>query len=341
LSTQLPDIASSGIARELSKSSYPIYRAEPPDILLIEAVQNIRPADDTVRAGDQLFIQISDALPLETVDPDPVANEFRVVNSVYSVQADGTVDLGPEYGVVKVEGLTVPNARTAVEEHVRNNIGLMSAKVALSMPNVEGKQAISGEHLVRLDGTVSLGIYGSVFVSGLTLEEIKYTVEGHLSQYLHDPEVSVDVLAYNSKVFYFISDGGGFGESVTRLPCTGNETVLDAIAEVEGLSDVSSKNIWVARPAPGGTGVAQRLVVDWRAITEDGIVTTNYQLFPGDRIYVRADHMITLDNFVAKTTAPFERVFGFLLLGNGTVRALQRGRNANNGRGNGNGNGGF
>ena len=68
---------------------------------------------------------------------------------------------------------------------------------------------------------------------------------------LEKPDVVVDVLAYNSKMIYVVMDGGGFGEQLIRLPYTGNETVLDAIAQVNGLSQVSSKRIWVARPSPG------------------------------------------------------------------------------------------
>jgi len=339
---QLPEIAQSGIPRELEKAAYPRYRIEPPDILLVEAVHNIRPPEDKLRAGDELLIRVANALPLETIDPDPIANEFRVINNIYNVQADGTVDLGPEYDSVPVAGLTVLEAKTAIENHLRGDaVGLQDAEVAVSMPNIEGKQVITGEHLVRPDGTISLGVYGSVFLSGMELDGAKAAIEGHLADFIHEPEVQVDVLSYNSKVFYVVSDGGGFGESVTRIPCTGNETVLDAIAQLEGLSDVSSKKIWVARPAPAGRGMAQTMNVDWRAIVEDGITTTNYQLFPGDRIYIQADHMIALDNFVAKVTAPFERAFGFTLLGNGTVRALQRGRNSNNGNNNGSGSGGF
>ena len=340
LQAQLPEIAQSGIPRELEKTAYPRYRIEPPDILLIEAVHNIRPPGDKLRAGDELLIRVANALPLETVDPDPIANEFRVINNIYMVQADGTVDLGPEYHSAHVAGLTVLEAKTAIEDHLAGeSVGLQDADVAVSMPNVEGKQVITGEHLVRPDGTISLGVYGSVFLSGMELDEAKAAVEYHLAEFIHEPEVQVDVLAYNSKVFYVVSDGGGFGESVTRLPCTGNETVLDAIAQLEGLSDVSSKKIWVARPAPAGRGLAQTMNVDWRAIVEDGITTTNYQLFPGDRIYIQADHMIVFDNFVAKVTAPFERAFGFTLLGNGTVRALQRGRNSSNGNNGGGGRG--
>jgi polysaccharide export outer membrane protein len=46
-------------------------------------------------------------------------------------------------------------------------------------------------------------------------------------------------------------------------------------------------------------------------------------LFPGDRIYIQADKMIHTDNFIAKTIAPFERLFGFVLLGSGTHSTLR------------------
>jgi hypothetical protein len=46
---------------------------------------------------------------------------------------------------------------------------------------------------------------------------------------------------------------------------------------------------------------------------------------PGDRIYIKADCWVASDNFIAKVTQPFSRIFGFILLGNGTVRTLQRG----------------
>ena len=49
------------------------------------------------------------------------------------------------------------------------------------------------------------------------------------------------------------------------------------------------------------------------------------QILPGDRIYIQADRLIATDNFIAKVTTPVSRLFGFVLLGNGTVRALQRG----------------
>ena len=94
-----------------------------------------------------------------------------------------------------------------------------------------------------------------------------------------------------------ITDGAGFGEQVFRFPITGNETVLDAISQINGLPAVASKRrMWVARPSPCEHCCDQVLPVDWRAITEGGSTATNYQLFPGDRVIVMANRLIEFDN---------------------------------------------
>src|SRR5262245_41257881 len=108
------DAACTDIPTEMQKVSIPVYRVEAPDILSIEAVNNIRPANDPLRAGDELVIRVSNTLPIDPMG-DPVQNEFKTINGPYRVQTDGTVDLGPEYGSVIVEGLTVRQTRTAVD----------------------------------------------------------------------------------------------------------------------------------------------------------------------------------------------------------------------------------
>lgn len=342
-------LAASDIPRELQKVSHPIYRVAQPDILQIEAVHNIRPPGDRLRAGDVLRVQLGNPAPLEPTVPGATPFEQQLLTShdaqakfldgQFGVQADGTLRLGPVYGKVQVGGMTVKQAEAAIREHLTRYTvgkdgkptGINNPKVSVSLPDVTGKQVITGQHLVRPDGTIALGVYGSVHVAGMTLAEVKIATEKHLAQYIHQPEVSADVLAYNSKTYYVITDGGGFGETVIRLPCTGNETVLDAIANIQGLSQVSSRKIWVARPSLPGAQSAQVLDVNWREITREGITTTNYQLLPGDRIYIAADHMIAFDNFLSKLISPFERIAGFILLGHGTVRTLQFGHIRNGG----------
>ncbi len=165
---------------------------------------------------------------------------------------------------------------------------------------------------------INLGSYGTVSVVGMTVGEAREAIERHLSQFLSEPQVAVDVFAYNSKKYYVVTEGGGLGDTVSMFPVTGNETVLDAIANVNGLDSVSSKKIWVARPTSDNCKV-QILPVDWRAITAQGATATNYQLMPGDRVFIAEDGFIAFDNNLGKVLAPFERVMGFAMLGVGTL----------------------
>jgi polysaccharide export outer membrane protein len=45
-------------------------------------------------------------------------------------------------------------------------------------------------------------------------------------------------------------------------------------------------------------------------------------LLPGDRVFIAEDKMVAFDTFVAKFTAPLERIMGFTLLGVGTTTRL-------------------
>ena len=307
--------------RELRKVSLPEYVVEPPDVLLIEAVNNIRPMSAPVRAGEALLIQANRTIPMLLTE-DPVTAQFKQINGMYVIAADGYVNLGPEYGKVLVADQPLDEIQRRVDEHLRQIAPQVQVMVTLTSP--QNRQFVAGPHLVRPDGTVGLGVYGNVYVTGLTLTQARHAIEQHLSQHIHQPEISVDVLSYESKVYYVITDGGGAGEQVYRIPSTGNETVLDAMARINGLPSVASKaSIWIARPSPQQYSPDQILKVDWNAIAQGAQTGTNYQVLPGDRLYVKASPWIILDTKLAKVTAPFERILGFTILGNSTSRALQ------------------
>src|SRR5208283_3263243 len=113
-------------------------------------------------------------------------------------------------------------------------------------------------------------------------------IQNHLKHYLDTPELSVKVVAYNSKVFYVITQKDSSGDEVRRFPATGEERVSDAISYIGGLSLASSKMIWISRPVPHGSGAQQVLSVEWDAVTQRVKAATNYQILPGDRVYVTA-----------------------------------------------------
>jgi polysaccharide export outer membrane protein len=226
------------------------------------------------------------------------------------------VQLGFSYGAVKVAGMTAEQAQEAIAKYLL--FRLREPVVSVTLADTAAKQQIAGLHLVGPDGTVTLGSYGSVSVVGMTIAQAKQAVEQHLWPHLENPEISLDVYAYNSKVYYIVTQGAGLGDGVYRFPIKGNETVLDAISEINGLQRVSSTKIWVARPTDQ-PGKVQNLPVKWEEITAGGNVCTNYQLLPGDRVFVQEDKLIALDTGLAKIIAPMERVMGFSLLGVGTV----------------------
>ncbi len=183
---------------------------------------------------------------------------------------------------------------------------------------------ITGERLVRPDGTVTLGFYGDVYVTGLTVKEIKEKIIIHLRQYLTDEalgligedrngepikiepqdsdRIFVDVAAYNSQVYYVTGDVNAPG----RLPITGNETVLDAITYAGGMAPTASiPNVRLIRPAPPGATGPQVLPVNMAAIVQQGDTTTNYQLLPGDRLHVYRDPIVRATVFIDRLAAPF------------------------------------
>ena len=237
----------------------------------------------------------------------------------FNVEPGGQLKLGPAYGAVSVEGMTPDEAEVAITRFLEQS--LKAPRVFVSLVSTANKQQIAGEHLVATDGTVTLGSYGCVPVLGQTVSQAKQTIELYLAQFLDRPEVSVTVFSYNSKAYYVVTQGEGLGDGVYRFPVTGNETVLDAIAQMNGLDRVSSKKNWIARPTdvPGQT---QILPVAWDEITSR---RGRHTLAPITRfcpaIVCSLPRTVGLPAIRTwpRSPAPFERLMGFSLLGVGTA----------------------
>jgi polysaccharide export outer membrane protein len=316
-----------GVPSEAAKAALPAYVIEPPDVLQIDALRLVPRPPYNLMPLDEVGIRFP-AVPenLNKDDLEDLVKTGRVISGAFTIEPEGTVNLGPIYGRVKVADLTVDQARDEVEKRLAETIAkryLEKGKVFVELTQFRGMQQVRGDHLVRPDGTVSLGVYGNVMVFGRTLDEAKAAIEEHLSRFMVKPEVSVDVSGYNSKVYYVIFDGAGYGEQVYRFPVTGSETVLDAIGQVNGLPPVASKKrIWIARPPQEGHE-DDILPVDWQAITRHGRTACNYQILPGDRIYVQAESVITTNTYIDRWLQPLERLMGGTLLGVATYRTLR------------------
>ena len=67
--------------------------------------------------------------------------------------------------------------------------------------------------------------------------------------------------------------------------------MLDALATINGLSQVSSKKTWLARPSASNAEKGTTLPIDYAGITQREATATNYQIMPGDRIFIAEDRV--------------------------------------------------
>ncbi|MFO0916389.1 MAG: polysaccharide biosynthesis/export family protein [Pirellulales bacterium] len=306
-----PVITESTPPTELAKVSLPEYVLEPPDVLFIVLPRLVPKSPYYIQSGDYLFVTV---VSLNANEP-PMGGQLQV-------SFEGTITVGPGYQPIKVAGLTADQAADAVSRAVQyRSPGAVSS---LAIFQVSGLQPVAGEHIIQPDGYVSLGVYGRVYVAGMTLSEARKAIEKQLSNYLDNPQASVDVFSFNSKVYYVIQQNPLLGDNVASFGIRGNETVMDALSIVGGLSQVSTKKIWIARPSPSSSGCYQILPVDFDAITREASTATNYQLMPGDRVFIAQDRFVALDAVIQKLINPFERIVGFSFLGAQATQLMQR-----------------
>ena len=300
------------VPNETAKTSLPFYFLEPPDIINVEAVHLAPKAPYKLRVFDAIVVDV-----MGTPPDDPISGPF-------TVEPGGEIQLGSAYGAVKIEGLSIEETQLAITRHLSgtgsdNTLGrLNNPIVSVRLARMGDMQQIAGNHMIGPDGFITLGSYGRVSVTGLTINECRDAIEFHLAKHLDHPQVAVDVFSYSSKAYYVIFQSSAMGERVLKFPYTGNENVLDALANTDGLQRNSSKRIWVARPV-GNSNKPVLLPVDWVDITAYGKPDTNYQLLPGDRVFVVEDRFTSLDGTLSKILAPFERIMGFSLLGASTA----------------------
>jgi polysaccharide biosynthesis/export protein len=295
--------------REISMISLPAYRVGAPDVLQIEALKLVPRPPYRVDTYDLLMIRATGTL----LDSP--------INDYYLVDDEGSVNLGPAYGKVRIAGLTIDDATKVTTQFLQQI--LREPYVSIQLVRTGGTQQITGTYLIQQDGNVNLRQYGVVNVAGKTSTEVKEAIDKHLEQFFDSPEVTVEVVGFNSEAYFVIRENSLAGEDVVRLPITGKETVLDAISMVGGLTGVSSQRIWIARPVPGTFGCEQILPINYLAITRDASAATNYQILPGDRVFIAEDGIVATGYFINKLTNPVYQIINVVQLGSATGRALQ------------------
>jgi protein involved in polysaccharide export with SLBB domain len=155
----------------------------------------------------------------------------------------------------------------------------------LEVTDLESDIRVPADQTVMPDGTIDLGQYGRIVVAGLTIEQIEVLVHDTIQQQEKNKTIkplNVRLNVAESAVYYVLGEVNSPG----AFPLIGRETVLDALQTAGGLSDRASDcQIILSRPTPPNS-CRIVLPVCYDRIVQLGDTTTNYQIRPGDRIFV-------------------------------------------------------
>ena len=138
---------------------------------------------------------------------------------------------------------------------------------------------LSGSFPVRPDGMISLSLVGDIEAAGRTPMDLANDLTERLKKFIQDPNVTVTVVAVNSKHVYLIGEISRIGP----IPLTSDLTPLQAISAAGGLTPYANKkHIYILR---GEQGKQKKIPFDYKKAVKDGD-QQGVVLLPGDTIVV-------------------------------------------------------
>ncbi|MEZ6075673.1 MAG: hypothetical protein R3C56_08340 [Pirellulaceae bacterium] len=113
--------------------------------------------------------------------------------------------MGYGYGSVEIAGNTVGQAKLLIEQHLLDNRAIHRCRYRCAM-SLSSNPSPENTWLAQT-GPFPLANTARFPLVGLTLDEARMAIADHLSPYFANPQVSVSVYAFNSKVYYIVTQG--------------------------------------------------------------------------------------------------------------------------------------
>ncbi len=206
---------------------------------------------------DSYVVEIGDSILIEPVRFD---STIRLPGDQV-VQPDGKVSIG-EFGSFSAVNKTLEQIEMEIQLIINEQIRLDMSSEKLDGTNADNSNYFGDESKIEADDP----------------DEIQRRMEASIRQ----NKISARLVSWDSKVIYVLGEVNSPGS----FSYTGHQTVLDAIIEGGGLSAKANHHqIIVSRPTScSSCRVVMKICYD--QIVQLGDASTNYQLQPGDRVFV-------------------------------------------------------
>ena len=192
--------------------------------------------------------------------------------------------------VIGLAGCASPPKRpppTSSLDELGSSVLVESYKMAVGdevQVNVWENEALSVSEPIRPDGKISLPLVGDVMAAGLEPQELAAEIKERLFSFVKKPNVTVILTSLQGHEFLSRVRVTGSVENDMSMPYQQGMTVLDAVLEAGGVNLYADSNRTRLYRRIGGA--SETYDIQLRDILEEGDMSTNALLVPGDVITV-------------------------------------------------------
>lgn len=241
------------------------------------------PTESTKAPLDNFVIEVGDTVLIETTNFDATVQ----LPGDQIVKPDGYISLG-ECGRLMVMNKTIEQiqaeAQLLVDDHVRQKL-----EVAFEVKRRQRQDQRERERLknAKLESEAEADDQLDDDLADLDLDaevdqEQLLALQRSISEAILTNKISARIVNWDSKRIYVLGEVNSPGSFVYL----GSETVLDAILEAGGLAaNANQHQIVVSRPS-NCNDCRTVMQVCYDQLVQLGDTSTNYQLRPGDRVFV-------------------------------------------------------
>ncbi|MFK7768410.1 MAG: SLBB domain-containing protein [Mariniblastus sp.] len=235
----------------------------------------LMPSELTKLPLNSYVVEIGDTIFVEAVSFD--ANIRLPGDQI--IKPDGTISIG-EFGRFDAVNKTIEQiqmeVQSLIDEKVRSDL---EQEFAEETARERQLKQVADRPSVELDEG---GENSEIAFAEAREREGRLALELRKAEQIKKNKISVRLVNWESKKIYVLGEVNSPG----YFAYLGNQTVLDAIVEAGGLTGKANHHqIIVARPtACGSCRIVMKVCYD--QVVQLGDTSTNYQLMPGDRVFV-------------------------------------------------------